>query len=160
MADKPLCPYCGEHNGHPDGVEMKFYRKYLKQTPKNDGFFGCPVCESRGPLAKSSQGARAAAFHRFEPLRKPLTLEEVIECSKRCRDPLWVEGERDRMIDRNDWADVTRDVGFATIRLWWFGNEIEDIGHVEDYGKTWRCWRTRPTAEERAAAKWEDGSDG
>lgn len=27
-------------------------------------------------------------------------------------------------------------------------------GWREDYGKTWRCWTTKPTAEQRSAAKW------
>lgn len=26
----------------------------------------------------------------------------------------------------------------------------------EEYGITWRCWASRPTEEERAAAKWEE----
>lgn len=26
---------------------------------------------------------------------------------------------------------------------------------IKDYGKTWRCWATRPTDEERGAAAWE-----
>ena len=27
-------------------------------------------------------------------------------------------------------------------------------GWRKDYGKTWRCWTTKPTAEQRSAAKW------
>lgn len=27
---------------------------------------------------------------------------------------------------------------------------------AENYGKTWRCWTTRPTDEQRKAAKWDD----
>ena len=26
---------------------------------------------------------------------------------------------------------------------------------IKDYGKTWRCWASRPTDEERSAAAWE-----
>ena len=26
---------------------------------------------------------------------------------------------------------------------------------IDDYGKTWRCWASRPTDEERSAAAWE-----
>lgn len=26
---------------------------------------------------------------------------------------------------------------------------------IKDYGKTWRCWASRPTDEEREAAAWE-----
>lgn len=26
---------------------------------------------------------------------------------------------------------------------------------IDDYGKTWRCWASRPTDEEREAAAWE-----
>ena len=28
--------------------------------------------------------------------------------------------------------------------------------HIEDYGKTWRCWAFKPTREEQIAAKWEE----
>ena len=27
---------------------------------------------------------------------------------------------------------------------------------IDDYGKTWRCWASRPTDEEREAAAWEN----
>lgn len=27
---------------------------------------------------------------------------------------------------------------------------------IKDYGKTWRCWASRPTDEEREAAAWEN----
>ena len=30
-------------------------------------------------------------------------------------------------------------------------------GWRKDYGKTWRCWTTKPTAEQRSAAKWKEG---
>ncbi len=29
-------------------------------------------------------------------------------------------------------------------------------GYHADYGKTWRCWTSRPTDEQRKAAKWDD----
>ena len=27
--------------------------------------------------------------------------------------------------------------------------------HIDSYGKTWRCWTSRPTNEQRGAVKWE-----
>lgn len=32
---------------------------------------------------------------------------------------------------------------------------LEKEFFCDDYGKEWRCWATKPTDEERAAAAWE-----
>ena len=36
-------------------------------------------------------------------------------------------------------------------------NEWENVAYLrENYGKTWRCWTSRPTEEQRKAVPWED----
>ena len=45
---------------------------------------------------------------------------------------------------------------FATI-----GSEDTEKDMLSDYGKTWRCWTSWPTDEQRKMVKWDDesGSD-
>lgn len=38
-----FCPYCGEWNGHPDGVQMEKIDEYL------DKFYVCPNCDCKTP---------------------------------------------------------------------------------------------------------------
>lgn len=35
------------------------------------------------------------------------------------------------------------------------GNSVSYKAYSEDYYKDWRCWTSRPTDEQRKAAKWE-----
>lgn len=36
-----------------------------------------------------------------------------------------------------------------------FGSEVEFEPDNEEYGKTWRCWSSRPTDEQREAVPWQ-----
>lgn len=51
--------------------------------------------------------------------------------------------------------------------IFYDGRTIDRFAHYLDssdlcfsaYGKTWRCWASRPTDEERAAAPWEEADN-
>lgn len=144
--DKPLCPYCGEHNGHPDGVEMADMEYWYR----------CPVCGCLTPLVTRKEDNLPTALRRFQPMQKPLTLDEVEDvCND---DPMYMEiatgaDEIDGYWVRCPQYDET------TVDFLHFGQRRLDRRNAGEYSKTWRCWRTRPTDEERAAAKWEENHE-
>ena len=82
----------------------------------------------------------------------------------------------EQLLDKQEFSENTRPVWFeyvhgnvkAVVLLYTEYREDEDtvtmIGtgaYVQEswiqgkYGKTWRCWTTRPTDEQRKAVKWE-----
>ena len=148
MSDKVLCPYCGPWNGHPEGVEMDltpikvsgaYAREYIGYI------FICPECDSYSPQKKIREETRAAAMRRFKPMQKPLTIDEMKSIEPPY--PLWTEGKTTGILLPDILCAATNDVAvhFRVFGEW-----------VEMYGKTYRCWRTRPTDEERAAADWKE----
>lgn len=145
MPDKPLCPYCGPWNGQPDGVEM---------IPRDFGAGGpafciCPICSSRSPVRTRLDDAIADALRRFQPIQKPLTLEEV-------KRHIAEGNERPLYIEFSFSAKPNfRDTSFYP--LWRGYDNIQAlIRHEERHNVEFRFWWEEPTAEERAAAKWED----
>lgn len=85
-----------------------------------------------------------------------MTVEEVRDCV----DYVWAEiftpmNERRCLIycligqnqGYSEVADLDEDSGQSWARQW------------DNYGKTWRCWTSRPTDKERRDTKWEEDSD-
>lgn len=81
-----------------------------------------------------------------------MTVDEVRDCV----DYVWSEiftpmNERRCLIycpigqnqGYSEMADLHEDSGQSWARRW------------DNYGKTWRCWTSRPTEEQRKAVKWE-----
>lgn len=103
-----------------------------------------------------------------KPMQKPLTLEELGQYEDK---PVFVEvGFRRPNWDR---PKITHKKWYL---LRWFGKGAEQYrNHIDfvttcipdndgcyhesfrrtQYGKTWRCWASEPTDEEREAAAWE-----
>ena len=141
MPDKPLCPYCGPWNGHPDGVEME--NKFM--------WFKCPVCHSRSPFVKKSEDNLTAALRRFQPMQKPMTLEEV-------KQHLASGNQRPLRIEFNPSDIRYRDE--TLFSLWRFPHNVGALCSRENqYNVVFRFWLEEPTDEERAAAKWEEPSN-
>lgn len=104
----------------------------------------CPVCHSSSPVViyeekcqtmteeEKKAYAKEAAFRR--PPQKPLTLEELFPGDiERSPVVVWIEFKGER-----------------PFRVW-------TPRHSKDgYNKTWRCWLSKPTDEERKAAPWEE----
>ena len=84
-----------------------------------------------------------------KPMQKPLTLEEAINSEW----TVWVE--------INGWTNPRAGDVWASIRLEWYamfafvGESLRYHAAMNQYGKGWRCWASRPTDEEREAAAWE-----
>ena len=93
----------------------------------------CPDCAAQSPISYSAESALATALAR--PLQKPLTLEEA-----KTQIAVWVE----------------RLPVLSGVRATIYPETYSSAYRSENnYGKTWRCWTTKPTDEEREAAKWE-----
>ena len=77
--------------------------------------------------------------------QKPLTLDDVLSLDS-IGDAWWVEYKDGNLVP----TILTNDCHQ-------YGEQILDgyTFKLFDYGKTWRCWISKPTDEERAAAPWE-----
>ena len=142
----------------PMGHEMELF-----QVASGGWRYGCVACATsykvlRGkrhgwisPIRSTKKLAYEAAVKR--PLQKPLTLAEAKAMNME-RKPLYVESN---FVDRwhsvqplNGWV-----VGLGWMRSWGKPDD-KPVGFLEEgYGTYWRCWATKPTDEERSAAKWE-----
>lgn len=105
-------------------------------------------CGAVSPNESSKEQAYASAIRR--PLQKPLTLEELLEhpdiivCESKIDGALQCGvcvGEYYEMQDGSVFPVSQDDI-----------EEMESDGLV--YGTHYRCWATKPTDEERKAAKW------
>ena len=154
---KVLCPYCG-HSMRP-GLQRYDDLKVIRNAY-------CERCGSSGPAAMyegTEQFTSAArrivdrlgsmAMQRAleRPLQKPLTLEELNEC-----DIFYIEFKE---LNEGNFIPVqfspeSHFRGMLTYHRpgWATHFSIEMFG----CGRYWRCWASRPTVEERAAATWED----
>ena len=96
--------------------------------------------------------------------------DESCDIEEMCRDALALLKEQETrvmtvdevgswvMIDRVDRAPIVVEVRNRFI-AWIISDEYYDLPECnlssEFYGKTWRCWTTRPTDEQRKTVKWE-----
>lgn len=151
--NEPKCPYCGMPMC---GYSREYGLARIQVKCTNCGACG-PTAEigrrqpwnyTRERLKAEEDKADEAAMRR--PLQKPLTLCEL-----------------SALIDTDDdvvtWCESCIDA-HAYANIWYQGKCIDRDGDTLDvrlmafdaYNKTWRCWATRPTDEEREAAPWEE----
>ena len=83
-----------------------------------------------------------------KPMQKPMTLDELFPGGiERSPDVMWIEFKEQHSLDV--WKPAYSGEDF----VYWFNQ----INYEKDrYNKTWRCWISKPTDEERAAAPWEE----
>ncbi len=70
-------------------------------------------------------------------------------------EPLFLEREDEAYCDWAFWCEEPTD-GFITLR-WYHGNYeawTVQAAPLSEYGKTWRCWTSRPTDEQRETTPW------
>lgn len=149
--DKVLCPWCGSEMEYIDVL-------VIGSNERSEYYYECPECEARSPLANSEEEALNAAIRR--PLQKPLTLEEAVR-----EKAVWVEfsdGLEEYEKDDGIAAVIFESYCHVDNQCVLVGDDLEDTIHDglwlddRDYNDSWRCWATKPTQEEREAAKWEE----
>lgn len=155
MADKVLCPWCGNEMWYPDSP-------WKRQQPEMGGYMYTMQgkCRHCGAMTSAAYGRTseetvekffAAALHRYEPPCRPLTWKEV----------------KSKYTGIDEGATVLVEENFGA--LWWaildrLNNKIVAVWnscgaenfHEDTYGKTWRCWPRKPTEQEREAYGWDD----
>lgn len=82
-----------------------------------------------------------------------LTLEELRQL-EHTDHIIWIEANGDPE-SFDGYAEVTTNIVTKDIELFVPGNEVEFIPDNKNYGKTWRCWSSKPTDEQREAVKWD-----
>ncbi len=137
----PKCRYCGE-------VMMPI------QMP--DGMnYACPACYSTSPFIigannDSINEVTSAALRRT--MQKPMTLEELMSDGDADDEGTKVAyHER-----RSDGAVIAALISAEYRTICYEGDDMGEWIEESEYGRTWRCWRSRPTDEERKAADWDE----
>lgn len=148
MREKVLCPYCGREM-------INRMMRYLSGDIK--AWFECGKCGARSPLKETAgkpadvlKAAKAMAMLRYEPPKKPLTLEEIPPQQTFFHESIhWIEINPCYIsevveLDGLMLPIATMEPGAITYES------------IEKYGKEWRLWAKYPSEDERKAAKWEE----
>lgn len=136
MSEKPKCPGCG--------ADMELM--YLC----NSAFcYVCAKCGWDSPTGIDPESAFRMAMRRTEPKNRVLTLEEL----KVYTGFLWSE-------NRYGLFDYEGEPAFAEKSFMYAGNGNVDLRQdiSDTYGKNWRCWLRKPTAEEMEETPWNGGA--
>lgn len=59
----------------------------------------------------------------------------------------------ERKSDKSLYAAIAGDTQGRVPNISWLG---EKRNYLSEYGKTWRCWSSRPTDEQREAVQWQE----
>lgn len=147
MADTPiLCPYCGEEMAltHDKAQDMQVAYYWCRECGAS-----APSCRQWPNVTNEELNERAARFARarYTPPQEPIPVE-AIEHMKMVL-PCWID-----LADRIYPDVLDRDVeGYYGQSDNYMCSHIH-YRHLADYGKTWRCWATHPSDEERRNAPW------
>lgn len=140
----------------------------LFQVASGSWRYGCLECATSykaikrrqygwiSPMKSTKARAKEAAMKIYEQMtiRKLLTKEEIIDSIYLI--PCVIEERKYGII----YADL---LNYNNSKEKYFGMYAAltrtatacPMYDIREYGKTWRCWASRPTNEERDAAKWE-----
>ena len=138
--------------GLPLDYETRFYTERIEPHRDGGGFVNeysmAYEILHQSDVIKLLVGALRDALDK--PMQKPLTLEEAINSEW----TVWIE--------INGWTNPRAGDVWASKRLEGYamfafvGESPRSHAAMNRYGKGWRCWASRPTDEEREAAKWEN----
>lgn len=96
-----------------------------------------------------------ALIHHLESnqMKKPMTLEEALQAKA-----VWIEDDGcETGVELYPVLYYAKGYPKKSVFITAMDNEDNQAWlNNEEYGITWRCWASRPTEEERAAAKWEE----
>lgn len=151
-----FCPYCGAkmllkneifNLQATDGNRARYWYRC-----RNEG------CECDSPTRKTAEEAYKAAMKRRQEPNRVLTLDELLEIA--CDD---YNTEQETVMyleyreDYEGYAIVTDlETDGSKILLEFSGIGGGGKQNEKDYGSLWRCWRRKPTKNERENTPWED----
>lgn len=151
-----FCPYCGAK------MLLKNEIFNLQATNGNRAryWYRCrnEGCECDSPTRETAEEAYKAAMKRRQEPNRVLTLDEVLEIA--CDD---YNTEQETVMyleyreDYEGYAIVTDlETDGSKILLEFSGIGGGGKQNEKDYGSLWRCWRRKPTKNERENTPWED----
>ena len=115
-------------------------------------------CKAMGPIVSAPnkeeaiEQANAAALRRYEPPFELLTLDAAMHCELcfiELKSAALDVTSRLSAYGRTEFSDDG-----TKARLWRLGADAPLYAALAFYGKTWRCWKRRPTPEESSAVEW------
>ena len=139
------CPFCGNR-------ELRYMMLNVSKIKVMVGV-KCQKCLTCGPgecgknREEAEEKAAEAWNRRAEPENRVLTLEEAAESG----DPVWLEAMGTARI-----AQIYLSPGESLAECKTIGRAYPEYLYTGDYGKLWRCWLRKPTAEEMANTTWEE----
>ena len=154
MSETPKCPGCG--------ADME-----LMHLCKAAFCYACTKCGWDSPIGIDSESAFRMAMRRAEPKNCVLTMEEVRNAEKDAFDFTihWLELK----FEPYKCEDEETTCAIFAVSMY-FDDESDDViyspVYVTDYylfknqyGKKWRCWLRKPTAEEMEETPWNGGAE-
>lgn len=90
------------------------------------------------------------ALHREKCVNRVLALDEVKELGKSCDEIVYIEND---MYD--GWYEPKTHEGINYIQFYAPGEEGDRSLPEQTYGTDWRCWKYKPTEEERSGTPWK-----
>lgn len=149
----PTCPYCGRE------MELMYEpHDPFGELSNDDWCYWCKSCDAYAPTDETEESALEEALRR--PPQKPIDKDTLF--NNIFVTPCWIEAAKNRCHDRG-WGQLYPDVLDADSsgyygRLDRARKRTEPTHYYikEEYGKTWRCWLTHPTDEERKDVAWEE----
>lgn len=118
----------------------------------------CPYVDNALGTCEDMSGLLNDAYKMLKAQEpRVMTLDEIGNALKM---PIWKETKSAHKDLYTGWVlayDIQKGLGITGTRL----GMSEPSGRVvwyklDDYGKTWRCWTSRPTDEQMKEAKWDD----
>lgn len=145
--DNPiLCPYCGAEMTYQRGRDLScaYANYYCPECYATSSRYYCLDVEHPENVAAS---AAQLARERNTPPQEPISYDDIagtIQCI-----PCWIE------TPQGIWPDVLDEesegyYGKLSAPHWYERQYFRPA----DYNKTWRCWATCPSDEERRNAPW------
>lgn len=153
----PRCPYCDAEMRLEDNEDVLFG---LFADEERMYWYQCntPLCGIHSPAKHTKVGAYIAAMSRWQGQNRVLTLDEVLITA--C-DDYNTEQETVMYLEYREGYEgyaIVTDLEMDGSKILF---EFSGIGgggkqNEKDYGSIWRCWRRKPTKNERENTPWED----
>lgn len=145
----PRCPYCGAEMRLEDNEDEERMYWYQCNTPS---------CGIKSPAYHTKVGAYIAAMSRGQGQNRVLTLDEVfiIACddyNTEQKTVMYLE-YREKYEGYAIVTDLETDGSKILFKFSGIGGMSKQ--NEKDYGSLWRCWRRKPTKNERENTPWED----
>lgn len=156
----PKCPYCGAKMALQNNMSW-LSPEDVKESTRYWYCCGRASCWSISPSRHTAVEAYRAAMTRYEEPNRVLTLDEVFVIA--CNDynteqetAMYLECRE----DNEGYAivtDVETDGSKILLEFSGVGGGVKQ--NEKDYGSLWRCWRRKPTKNERENTPWEESKN-